>query len=88
MDELYKFWFDNFTPKKWSHARHVMNSGQKLVGNLGRNQIWPMWICKGRKITLLKVRDKKIILQNVRDVLKDFLVVENQIEEKPTNFKK
>ena len=58
MDELYKFWFDNFTPKKWSHTRHVMNSGQKLVGNLGRSQIWPMWLCKGYKITLLKVGDE------------------------------
>ena len=46
--------------KKWSHANHVMDFGQKLVGNLRRDQIWSMWIYKGYKITLLKVRDKKI----------------------------
>ena len=51
--------FDNFTPKKWSYARHVIDCGQKLVKNLDREQNWPMWICKERKITLLKVRDKK-----------------------------
>ena len=49
-----------------------MDSGKELVGNLGRDQIWSMWIYKGRKITLLKVRDGKIILQNVRDILNDF----------------
>ena len=39
---LCKIWFDNFAPKKWPHASHVMNSYKKLVRNLGRNQIWPM----------------------------------------------
>ena len=45
-----KIWFDNFALKKWSHASHMVDSDQKLVGNLGRDQIWSMWICKGRKL--------------------------------------
>ena len=49
-----------------------MDSDKKLFENLDRDQIGLMWICKGCKIILLKVRDKKIILQNVRDVLNDF----------------
>ena len=57
--ELCKIWFDNFAFKKWSHARYVMDSGKKLVENLSKDQIWPKWLCKGRKITLSKVRDKK-----------------------------
>ena len=57
--ELYKIWFDNFALKIWSRARHVVNSDKKLVGNLSRDQIWPMWICKGCKITFLKMRDEK-----------------------------
>ena len=36
-----------------------MDSGKELVGNLGRDQIWSMWIYKGWKITLLKVKDEK-----------------------------
>ena len=32
---------------------------KKLVENLNRDQIWSMWICKGRKNTFLKVRDEK-----------------------------
>ena len=56
---LFKIWFDNFTLKKWSCARHVVDSDKKLVENLNRDQIWSTWICKGHIITLLKVRDKK-----------------------------
>ena len=37
----------------------MVDSGKKLVRNLGRDQIWSIWICKERKITLLKVRDEK-----------------------------
>ena len=40
--ELCKFWFDNFIFKKWSRARYVVDSSKKLVGNLGRDQIWSM----------------------------------------------
>ena len=36
--ELCKIWFDNFAPKKWSHARYVINSDIKLVENLGRDK--------------------------------------------------
>ena len=54
-----KIWFDNFVLKKWSHISHVMDSGKNLIGNLGRDQIWSMWIYKGHKITLLKVMDEK-----------------------------
>ena len=57
--ELCKIWFDNFAFKKWSRARHMVDSDQKLVRNLDRNKIWLIWICKWCKITLLKVRDEK-----------------------------
>ena len=48
---LCKIWFDNFTLQKLSRASHMVDSDKKLVGNLGRDQIWPVWICKGQKIT-------------------------------------
>ena len=35
-----------------------MDFDQKLVRNIGKDQIWPIWICKKQKITLLKMRDK------------------------------
>ena len=37
----------------------MTNFSQKFGGNLSRDQIWSMWICKGCKNTLLKVRDEK-----------------------------
>ena len=49
-----------------------MNFNKKLVGNLGGDQIWSMWIYKERNNTFLKVRDEKVILQNVRSVLNNF----------------
>ena len=59
MDQIIWNMFDNFTPQKWSCARHVIDFNQKLVEHLDKDQIWPMWIFKGRKITLLKVKDEK-----------------------------
>ena len=35
----YVKWFDNFAPKKWSRARHVVDSCKKLVENLDSDQI-------------------------------------------------
>ena len=64
--------FDNFILKKWSCAIHVVNSSKKLVENLDKDQNWSMSIYKGCEITLIKIRDEKVILQNVRDVLNDF----------------
>ena len=61
-------WFNNFGPKKWSRARYVVDSDKKLV----KDQIWLMQIYKGCKITFLKIRVEKIILQNVSDILNDF----------------
>lgn len=62
--------------KKWLYVNHVMNSRWKMVENLDLNQILSIWFYKDVKLIFLKWMIKKIIWQNVRDILNNFPITD------------